>query len=232
MSARDTAYRRAGWLRYAAAQFVVLTGSAMVLYAGGTWFDPTASRYRFTENFLSDLGMTRAFSGHGNYASSALFALALASLGVATIAFAWCWRGFAFAAERARGAGHVSAGVGTASGLAFIGVAVTPFDRALTAHNTLVVAAFGLLLVYVAALSFVMWRNDVRGARFIANLCYLALVAGYVATVVLGPRFDTERGHTVQVVAQKTIVYASMLHVFFLATATRRALREVSNRKL
>jgi hypothetical protein len=45
------AYRRAGLLRYAALQLIVLVVIAMVAYPGGTWLDPAASRYELTTNF-------------------------------------------------------------------------------------------------------------------------------------------------------------------------------------
>ena len=217
-------YRLAGLLRYAAVQFVVLTALAMMLYTGGTWFDPTTEHYHFTGNFLSDLGMTHAFSGRANYASSALFCVALASVGAAVIAFAWAWRGFAFERERALVAGHAAAVLGTLSGLAFVGVAFTPFDLALYAHNSLVIAAFGLLMLYIATITFVMWRNGIAGGRLAANVAYLACVAGYVVLVVRGPRMTTPHGHSIQVIGQKTIAYASMLHIVYLTTTIRRSL--------
>jgi hypothetical protein len=217
------AYRLAGLLRYAAIQFVVLTALAMVLYAGGTWFDPTTAHYHFTGNFLSDLGMTHAFSGRANYASSALFCIALATVGGALVAFVWTWKEFAFERGRAVIAGYAAAVLGTLSGLAFTGVAFTPFDLALRAHNTLVIAAFGLLMLFVAAITFVMWRNGISGGRLAANLAYLACVAGYVVLVLRGPRMWSPHGHSVQVVGQKVIAYASMLHIVYLATTIRRA---------
>lgn len=218
------AYRLAGLLRYAAIQFVVLTALAMALYAGGTWFDPATAHYHFTDNFLSDLGMTHAFSGRANYASAAVFGIALGSVGAALIAFVWTWKQFAFERRRAAVLGHTAAVLGTLSGLAFVGVAVTPFDVALRAHNTLVIAAFGLLMLFVAATTIVMWRNGISRALGAANLAYLACVAGYVALVLRGPRMWTPHGHAVQVVGQKAIAYASMLHVIYLTTTIRRSI--------
>ena len=218
-------YRLAGLLRYAALQFLVLTALAMTRYAGGTWWDPQTTRYHFTENFLSDLGMTHAFSGRANTSSAILFSIALATVGLALVAFVWCWKGFAFGLGRARWVGHASAVLGTLSGVCFTGVACTPFDLALNAHNTLVIAAFGLLMLYVATITIVMWRNGIAGVRIAANLAYLALVVGYVVIVVAGPRWSTPHGHTVQVVSQKVVAYGSMLHVLYLATSTRRALQ-------
>lgn len=213
-------YRRAGWLRVAAIQFVVLTGCAMVAYAGGTWFDPDASRYELSHNFLSDLGMIHTFSGRANYAASALFAMALASLGAALIAFAWTWRDLG---DRAPWAGRISALLGTASGLGFVGVALTPFDWSFALHNAFVIGGFGLLGCYVGAITLVMWKNGITDGRIAANLAYLALLAGYGAHVAFGPRFTTLDGHAHQVIAQKIVAYGSMIHILYLATVTRRA---------
>jgi hypothetical protein len=214
-------YRRAGWLRIAAIQFVALTGCAMAAYAGGTWWDPTTSRYELAHNFLSDLGMTHTFSGRANYPASALFAFALASLGAALIAFAWTWRELG---DRTRWGGHASALLGTAAGVGFVGVAFTPFDWSFALHNMFVIGGFGLLGCYTAAITYVMWRNGIRDGRVVANVAYLALLAGYGAHVAFGPTFATPDGHSHQVVAQKIVAYGSMIHVLYLATATRRAL--------
>ena len=159
------AFRRAGWLRYAAIQFVVLVAIAMVAYPGGTWLDPTSARYQLAHNFLSDLGATRALSGRTSYLSAALFALALATLGSALVAFAPTWRGFAFARGRARAFGIASTVLGCAGGAAFVGVAASPIDLALRAHNAFVVAGFALLACYAACLAIVMRHKRRRPAR-------------------------------------------------------------------
>ena len=220
-----TAHRRAGFLLYGAIQFIVLTACAMAVYAGGTAYDPSTSSYQLAHNFLSDLGATHAFSGRSNYLSSALFLVALASLGAGLIGFSWTWRGFAFRLGRAAGAGRASRVLGTASGAAFIGIALTPWNLALDLHNALVVAAFSLLLGYVACLTILMWRNQVARARLAASLGYLVVILGYVALVVLGPRLGTERGYMIQATAQKIVAYGSMLYIIHLATTTRHALR-------
>jgi hypothetical protein len=223
------AYRVAGYLRAAALLFVMLTACAMATYAGGTWFDPYESRYQLGQNFLSDLGMTHAWSGRANTVSSVLFGAALVGIGVALVAFAWVWRGFAFERGRARLVGHASALLGTAAGLAFVGVAVTPFDLVLATHIALVIAAFGLLTLYVAAITFVMWRNALRGSWLAANLGYLALVGAYVALVVVGPQGATPHDHAVQVIGQKVVAYGSMLHAVFVATMVRSRRQTVAS---
>jgi hypothetical membrane protein len=119
--------KRAWFLRYAALQFVVLTAIAMHVYADG---------YRFTNNFFSELGMTTTWWGRTNHVSAALFSIALATLGIAFIAFA--------TTDRGRG----TRAFGMLSGAAFAGVACVPVNLAFDLHNALVVSAFALLLGY------------------------------------------------------------------------------------
>ncbi len=222
------AHRRAGFLLYAAIQFVVLTGIAMVLYAGGTWFDPAAPGYQLAHNFFSDLGATHAWSGRSNWPSAALFTIALATIGVAFIGFAGAWRAFAFARSRARAIGIAAQVFGTLSGACFITVSVTPIDHALHVHNAAVVAAFALLLGYAACMTLVMWRNGAGGAQLVANVVYLAAVLVYVAMVVVAIRrgVATEQGVVIMVISQKVMAYASMLFVAYLTTTTRKLCAE------
>lgn len=218
-----TVFRRAGVLRYVAIQFLVLVAIAMVLYPGGTYWDRSAPHYELALNFLSDLGMTRAWSGHTSYASSALFGVALASMGIGLVLFAPTWRQFAHARGRATFAGRASAALGIGSGLAFVGVACTPFDLALMWHMAFVLAAFALLLGYVIALAIVMANNGASPVQNALNVAYVALVIGYVALIFFGPRLRTMEGFHVQVIGQKVIAAGSMLHVICLTTLLRRS---------
>ena len=216
-----TAHRRATILLYATIQFVVLTVLAMVTYAGGTYFDASTRGYRFFENFFSDLGTTHSYSGRPNWISCALFATALAGIGSALIVFASGWRSFAFGAGRARFFGITGRVFGTLSGLSFVGIALTPFDRALDLHNLLVLAAFSELLGYVACLVISLAANRAERSLVLANLAYVGLLFGYVALLFFGPTIDTDRGHLVQCAGQKIVVYASMVNLLFLATRIR-----------
>ena len=221
----SAAFRRAGLLRYAAIQFLVLVAIAIAVYAGGSPWHPEAPGYGLTDNFLSDLGMTRTWSGHTNTTSSILFGIALASVGLTLIAFSWTWREFSFDRGRARFAGAASAVLGTASGIAFTGIACTPFDRLLFWHNAFVLGGFGLLLGYVIALAIAMAANGATRVQTAVNLAYVALVVGYVALIFFGPRLDTEGGHRTQVIGQKAVALGSMLHAIAMTTLLRRGPR-------
>ena len=208
---------------WAAIQFVVLTSIAMHVYAGGTIWNPWAPGYTFDGNFLSELGSTRAWSGHDNHASMILFSLALATLGIAFIAFAGAWRGFAFARRRGVALGIASQLFGTLSGLCFVAVSVTPVNLALQAHNLFVVAAFGLLLGYAVCTTLVWWRNGIGRAELAASLVYVVFVLCYVGIVVYAVRHGTwtEREHRWLVVSQKIMAYGSMLYIAFVTVRVR-----------
>ena len=205
-------------------QFAVLTAIAMQVYAGGTIWNPWAPGYAFGGNFLSELGATRAWSGHDNHASAVLFSLALATLGIAFVAFAGAWRGFAFARRRGAALGVASQVFGTLSGLCFVAVSVTPVNLALQAHNLFVVAAFGLLLGYAVCTTIVWWRNGAAAVEIVTCLSYVVFVLAYVGVVVYAVRHGTwtEREHRVLVLTQKAMAYGSMIYIAFVTYRVRR----------
>jgi len=218
--------RRAGFQLYAAVQFVVLTTLAMRVYAGGTLWNPWSPGYDFSGNFLSELGATRAWSGHENHSSAALFAIALGTLGLAFVWFA-AWRGFAFGRKRDAAVGVAGQVFGTASGVAFAAVAVTPINLALQAHNVFVVAAFGLLLGYAACTTIVWAKNGGSLVQIAVSTLYVVVVLVYFVVVAIALRHGvvSERGHRELVVSQKAMAYVSMLYIGYVTIEVRRMIR-------
>lgn len=208
-----TARRSTAFLLYAALQFAALTAIGMQLYP----------HYRFDGHFFSDLGATRTWYGEANHTAAALFVLALVTLGAGMIGFAGAWRDYAFVRGRARGLGVASQICGTLSGLAFVGVACAPVNVALDAHNALVVAAFGLLLVFAACVTAVWWRNGAPRDVIAAGALYVALLGGFFATAAWVVTTDLAAHVRVLIVGQKIVVYGSIAYVVFLTLTIRRA---------
>ena len=132
------------------------------------------------------------------------------SLGIGMIAFAGTWRRYAFARGRGRLLGLASQLCGTLAGVGFIGVASTPVDIALDAHNLLVIVAFGLLLAFAVCGTILWWRNDAPPGILVAGALYVCVLLGFFAAagwVVRAGLFEHIR---VLIVAQKIAVYASM----------------------
>jgi hypothetical protein len=215
---------RAGLLLYASVQFVVLTAVAMLVYPGGAVYELEANRYLFLRNFFSDLGATRTPSGHPNLASHVLLVIALGTVGVAMVLASSNWRVIVARRQAAHSAGLASQVVEIVAGLGFLGIAVTPWNLVLDAHNGFVRLAFGFLLVYDACLLFIQLRNRWLAFYTAANAVYLLRLMAYVAILFAGPGLDTKAGLEFQVAAQKVIVYASVVNLGLQAWSIRRVL--------
>lgn len=218
---------RAATLVYAGAQFLALTFIAMLVFPGGSKVDPQSAGYQFFDNFFSELGVTRTESGLPNVASRVLFAVALASVGLALIVFSGTWKVVA-QNRRARSVGFAAQLFVAIAGLGFIGNALTPWDTAYVAHNVFFGVAFGLLLAYVGCLTVVQVRNRWSRTLIASNVCYVIALAAYLLIVLVGPGVDSASGIEFQATAQKVIVYLSALALTVQALGIYRRARQGS----
>jgi len=217
----------------AAAQFVVLTVLAMLIYTGGSAFDPAAGGYAFFHNFFSDLGMSETYAGGANVTAMLLFIYALVCVGLALVAFGFAVRRLKDAttgpdggpARGAPAAAVLAALAATVSGASYVGIALTPHNVVGDAHTQFVNFAFGFLLVFVLCLGYLEIRARWPRRLIVANFLYAVLLAAYVYLLLWGPSTDYERGLVIQVVAQKIIVYTSILNLGWQALGFRRTLR-------
>lgn len=202
--------------------FVLLTGLAMLFYAGGTHHNKSAQGYSFFVNYFSDMGRTQALNGMPNRISSPLFSLALGAAGLALALFF-----LAFAAPFWQGFGkRVLAGYGSAlgiiAGLCFVGVACTPADLYGSLHRTFVEWAFQTFLLAAIIYSWLMFtrRDYPRTGAWIFSFFALGLAA-YVALLMYGPGSRTPEGLFIQVLGQKLIAYAAVISVGWQAVLAR-----------
>jgi hypothetical protein len=229
---------RVGLLLYACAQFFVLTIAAMFLYPGGAKYHLAAERYLFLQNFFSDLGATRTYSGKPNMLCASLFILALSFLGMAMIVASPLWKAWLarvpaetahdgkapFSAPRNTPWGSAAQIFAAMSGLCYLGVAVTPWNYFLDAHNNIVKGAFSVLLGLIVCLLLGQISERKTTLYLIANCVYLILLVGYVYLLLAGPSLQTQNGLAVQVAAQKIIAYISIANLALQAWGRRRAL--------
>src|SRR5262245_43286490 len=119
---RSPAFARS---RQASALAVGLAAVAMACYPGGTTLDRATHGYSWSQNFLSDLGMTVAYDGRPNAVGALCFVAALGvlvvGLGRSLVGFV---RGYAVTATARRFA-YMAGAFGVAAGVAFAGVALT-----------------------------------------------------------------------------------------------------------
>jgi hypothetical protein len=204
-----------GVVAVACASFFVLTLAAMLLYPGGSVAQPDAERYSFFLNFFSDLGQTQVGYGSGapNGPSMVLFVVALIAAAAALVLF---FAGFTrlVRSPRSQWLARAAAAFGIVAGISFVGVALTPWNHFLQAHNAFVMWAFraffaGDVLLFAAV---ALEPGFPRRFAWIFG-AFAALLAAYVLLLTFGPAAATPLGSLVQATGQKIIAYASILTV-------------------
>ena len=200
---------------FAAAQLIVLTLVAMLLYPGGTVADPASHGYDFFRNFFSDLGRTVSPAGEPNTASALLFfvALCVAGLGLASF-FVAALQFFWQEGRLLRTLGLLAAASGLIAGLSFVGVAWTPANLWLGLHGWFVGTAFRAFLAAVLfQLVAVVLHRRYPKAYAAVYVAFALLLASYLWLLFEGPRPDSPAGLAIQATGQKIIVYAALLTV-------------------
>jgi len=223
-----------GIFRLAAATcilFFLMTALAMLLYPGGTYTDHATHGYSFFHNFFSDLGATRTPSGAANTLSMILFTSSLAIVGFGLAVFFIALIQF-FRDSRSGPLlppllPTVGAFLGVVAGLSFIGVAFTPWNLHLAAHNHFVMWAFRTFLGAVLIYGIAVLRERALPKPFAFTfLAFAVLLAAYVLLLTFGPSPRVAEGLRIQVAGQKIIVYASVLTVLIQSLAASRLLQK------
>jgi len=214
---------RANFLLYSSAQFVVFSFGAMFAYPGGAMYWPDANRYLFFQNFFSDLGATATQQHHGNFLSMLLFGVALTSVGISLCVASPVWKRVIATAGRGMFFGGAAQIFSALSGICYVGIAVTPWNLVLDTHMLFVQGAFTLLLGFVVCLTLLQLQNGWPNRYVISNVIYIAVLTSYVFVLFRGPNLQTLSGLVFQVVAQKIIVYLSILNLAYQTLGVRRA---------
>jgi hypothetical protein len=207
--------------------FIVFTIAAMLIYPGGTFENPGATRHIFFKNFFSDLGRTVTPDGQTNMLAAALFFLALSFAGVGLILFFVAMPGLI----RGPVIGKVSSIMGSAAGLvagfSFIGVAFAPVDLYSAAHTDFVqiafVSFFVATLFYIPAIFLDKAYPNRYGFVFMA---FAAILGGYIWLLFNGPNLATVKGLVIQVTGQKVVIYSAIISVLIQAYGAEKVLAD------
>ena len=194
--------------------FVVLSAAAMLAYPG----DATPG-YSFLNDFFSDLGTTRTRGNLPNLVSMALFVAAVTGAGIGIPLFFFGFARFLEGSHLAR----LGRWFGLAAGLAFIGVAATPWNLFLEPHMAFMQWAFVAFLAASLLHSLAIWRDPRLPRGFVGAFAAFALaLASYYALMRFGPSTHTPDGREIQVAGQKVIVYLMVVGVLLQARAAHR----------
>ena len=202
---------------YGVIMFVLLNLIAMWIYPGGTYQNPEIEIYKFTQNYFSDLGRTITMDETPNFFASFIFNNSLLMIGILFGLFYFYLPNLFSQNKMAYHISRIASLIAITSGIAFSGVGFTPSDLYLDGHMFFVRWAFRSFLI--VAILFIIaiykapeWKN--KYALIYIGFAFVLL--GYILIMDFGPNGkDTMEGLVTQVVAQKTIVIAFVVSVYF-----------------
>jgi hypothetical membrane protein len=156
----------------------VLNVLAMFFYPGGTSSDAETIGYSFFENFFSDLGMVRTYTGEPNTLSCSLFSSALVLIGLVLMLFFLLMSTYFPEPLLGKNLSRAGTIAGIVSGVSCIGIALTPWDRFLEMHMffayCLSLSFLAVALLYSAAI----FRNPAY-----PNASAIVLIAYFIVGV-------------------------------------------------
>lgn len=188
-------------------QFIILGIIAMFFYTGGTYHNPSNPGYDFWNNFLSDLGRTKSFSGRSNAVSFVITTITLSIFGFSFIPFFLALTShFSKESKSQKWVSVSTAFFGIIAAICNIGVAFTPWDLYLLEHNLFVFGAFTSTFLACILCSIVIFLNKNYPNKYaIVFIAFSIAMNLYILLTIFGP-WDKE-GFTLQITGQKIIVY-------------------------
>jgi hypothetical protein len=184
----------------------------MLFYPGGTSTDHDAEGYSLLGNFFSDLGMVRTYSGDAKTLSLALFASALALMGVAFVLFFAVMPGSFNGTRLEWIASRLGSVAGVLAGVCCVGIAATPWDVYEGAHMVFSVSlAASFLVAVLCYLVAMLKKKDYPGPCRAVFAGYLCILTVFLYLVIAGPGAETGRGLVMLAIGQKIVIYAGVL---------------------
>jgi hypothetical protein len=114
---------------------------------------------------------------------------------------------------------------GFISGLAFIGVALTPANLYTTPHKLLVQLAFVTFFIGILFYAIAIFLSDAIPNQYAwVDTAFAILLGVYIWLIFYGPGIQTPNGLVFQVTGQKIIAYAAIACIFIQAYGARRVL--------
>jgi hypothetical protein len=190
----------------------ILNILAMIFYPGGTSSDADKTGYSFLENFFSDLGMVRTYTGEPNTLSSSLFASALVLVGLVLMLFFLVLSTYFPEPSLAKNLSRAGTIAGIVSGISCIGIALTPWDRFLEAHMFFAYCLSLSFLAVASLYSAAIFCNPVYpNAYAIVFIAYFAVLFMFVVLMVFGLDLESTIGRRVLATGQKVCIYSGMM---------------------
>ena len=206
-------------IRYSSIFFILGVLIAMFFYPGGNIHDPNQLGYSFTHNFLSDLGGYKSHSGEINFLSSTFFALSLSVFALAGISFLLI--PLIFDDDRINFyfclIGAILFFIGA---IFFSAVGFTPYDLYFEEHIFFAKNSFRLMIPASFFILIALIRSKISKHYLYIISVFLVSTIFYVIYLNIGGNpIENQDDLIPNVIAQKLIVFVSMICIFLVTFA-------------
>jgi hypothetical membrane protein len=188
-------------------QYILTTCILFYFYDGSSRYNLNHGSYLFFENFLSDLGRVVGFKGKPNV-TAIFYATTLSIVGVGTFSFFFYIKEF-FKDFKFSSYGFYT---GVLSGICLALVGIFAVDENRTLHLTFL--GLGYLLFFITFLGFnrLMFKHSIisNSTTILATILSFALLTYIFILIFGGDPKDSEMSLSIQVIAQKVIVYGQL----------------------
>lgn len=196
-------------------QFVVLIFIGMLVYAGGTSLEPSKPGYSFFQNFFSEIGLTVAHSGKPNIIAFVFFSLAFFIVGIMLIPSFIAFPYFFRETRIEKWLTIIGSTLGLFTSFCFSGITFAPADIYIAAHMWFVRMGFTSGFIVSMLYSAAIFLNKTYPKKYAYNFMVFTVFLGfYLILMIIGPSTETIEGLTIQVTAQKIILYTFAICIF------------------
>jgi len=199
--------------------YVILGLIAMVFYAGGTMINPKAPGYTFWENWFSDLGRTKGYSGKDNTVSMIIIIIAVSVLGISLIITAIALPYFFRENSLEKWLSIIGTFFLIIHGILIVGNAFTPWDIYPNEHNVIGQLSGNMALIGGILYIIVVFHNAEFPNRY-AYTWIVILAVGVISSVIQN-RYGVWPPRTMEelmffTARQKITAYIDMACFFYL----------------
>lgn len=157
-------------------QYFILIHIAMFFYPGGTRLEPNVQGYSFFSNFISDLGLTRSYSGDPNTISYVLFTISMITSGISSILFYIAIIHF-FKTKNQKRLINLTSLFGIIIGISIIGAGLTPWDIYAESHDRFAETSFITTVITTFFYILAIFDNETYPNRYAYVLIAYMLVS-------------------------------------------------------
>lgn len=203
-------------------QFIILSSLAILFFP---------ENYSFFKEPLSSLGFTHV-NGKENFISSILFNFGMFFLGIGSILLFILLSQFFRATLLEQWSGISGASLGSLSGLAMCGAAITPGDINFDLHVMFAPITFllGIITFSLFGIAIISNQNFDNRYGFVA-FGYVCITSLSIVVMMIGPAYTTTTGLILQTTFQKIIIYTECVILIALSYGSLGYIKRKGNNK-